>query len=133
MITIISGIEAGRARIARARSLEDKGGNARTAERVRALFGEDLSPDQAVARILADVAARGEAACLDWTHRIDGIALTRLFITPEEITLGFEETPLAVREALQAAAERIRAFHDSGVRCGSSPSCARKNCRTRRW
>ncbi|MGB8646039.1 MAG: histidinol dehydrogenase [Anaerolineae bacterium] len=112
MIPILNGIEAGRAHIARARALEDKGLDPKMAERIRNLFGADLTPDQAVARILADVAARGEAACREWTKRIDGVELARLRVSPDEIDAAYQETPVAVREALHRSADRIRAFHD---------------------
>ncbi len=46
-------------------------GRARTV----AAFGEPLTPVQVVERICADVAARGLAAVLDYTRRLDGVAL----------------------------------------------------------
>ena len=38
----------------------------------KALFGEALTPQQVVERILADVRARGDDALRDWTERLDG-------------------------------------------------------------
>ena len=43
--------------------------------RTIAAFGEPLTPVQVVERICSDVAARGLAAVLDYTHRLDGVAL----------------------------------------------------------
>ena len=43
--------------------------------RTIAAFGEPLTPPQVVERICADVAARGLAAVLDYTRRLDGVAL----------------------------------------------------------
>ena len=40
---------------------------------IRRVFGDDLTPSQAVARILDDVAERGDAALHEWTARIDGV------------------------------------------------------------
>ena len=39
------------------------------------LFGEELMPDQAVARILGDVRANGDAALQKWTLTLDGMDL----------------------------------------------------------
>ena len=44
------------------------------------LFGEPISPDAAVARILADVRSRGDAALRDWTKRIDNIDLNSISV-----------------------------------------------------
>ncbi|MGC1718453.1 MAG: histidinol dehydrogenase [Isosphaeraceae bacterium] len=43
--------------------------------RTIAAFGEPLTPVQVVERICSDVAARGLAAVLDYTRRLDGVAL----------------------------------------------------------
>ena len=79
--------------------------------RMIALFGEALAPDAAVARILADVRARGDAALLDWTQRIDGVALTRLRVPDGDIRAAAAALPAELRAALRLAASRIRAFH----------------------
>ncbi|MCL7466692.1 histidinol dehydrogenase [Phaeovulum sp. NW3] len=69
--------------------------------------------DAAVAAIIADVRARGDAALIDLTARFD-----RLDLTPE--TLAFSKAEIAAeiarvapadRAALELAAERIRAYH----------------------
>jgi histidinol dehydrogenase len=70
--------------------------------------------DQAVAAIIADVRARGDAAVIELTARFD-----RLELTPA--TLAFSQAEIAAevakvspedRAALDLAAERIRAYHD---------------------
>ncbi len=70
------------------------------------LFGEPILPEAAVARILADVRARGDAALLDWTRRIDKISLSSLSVPSFPVTLDQSLT-----SSLQFAADRIRAFH----------------------
>lgn len=56
------------------------------AERLHELFGRELTPAEAVAEIVGDVAARGDAAVLDYSRRIDGAELVAdsLFVTEEE-------------------------------------------------
>ncbi len=112
MIPILFGLEAGRSKLTRARTLDDKVVAPGLADKLKLLFGEELSPDQAVARIVADVRERGDAALADWSERLDGASSTRFGVTQEEIEAAWAETPLAVREALQCAADRIRAFHE---------------------
>jgi histidinol dehydrogenase len=77
--------------------------------RVKKLFGKVLRPDEVVARILADVRADGDKALLRYAQNIDGVSLTAktLRVSDRERRAGFERTPVAVREALALAAERI--------------------------
>ena len=79
--------------------------------RLAAIFGEVIEPAAAVARILSDVRARGDAALLEWTQRIDGVALARLDVAAADSRAAAESLPGELRDALRLAAERIRAFH----------------------
>jgi histidinol dehydrogenase len=69
--------------------------------------------DEAVAAIIADVRARGDAAVIDLTEQFDRLALTpeTLAFSPEEIDAAAAQVPQAERAALERAAERIRAYH----------------------
>jgi histidinol dehydrogenase len=69
--------------------------------------------DEAVAAIIADVRARGDAAVIDLTGRFDRLALTpdTLAFSPAEIDAAAAQVPAAERAALERAAERIRAYH----------------------
>ncbi len=79
---------------------------------IRRVFGEELTPDEAVRRILRDVQARGDAALLEWTRRIDGVALSDLRVAPDEIRGSLTTVSPELVEALSIAAGRIRAFHE---------------------
>ena len=88
--------------------------------------------DDVVAAIIADVAARGDAALIEYTRRFDRLELTpdRLRLSPEEIAAGADSAPPDTVAALRVAAERIEGFHrrqlpsaidyvdDAGVRLG---------------
>jgi histidinol dehydrogenase len=111
MIPILIGKDAGREKILRQRMLGDTVSPALLA-RIEKTFGEALTPEQAVARILADVRARGDAAVLDWTRKLDRVDAQTIVVSPAEIDAAYAETPRAVREALELAAARIRAFHE---------------------
>ena len=86
-------------------------------EQFAALLGakREDSPDvdAAVAEIIADVRARGDAAVIELTERYDRLTLTpeTLRFAPEEIEALIAEVPQHEREALELAAERIRAYH----------------------
>ncbi len=45
---------------------------------IRRIFGEALTPEAAVARMLEEVRERGDAELREWTRRIDGIELEEL-------------------------------------------------------
>ena len=69
--------------------------------------------DQAVAAIIADVRARGDAALVDLTARFDRLDLTpeTLAFSKAEITAEIARVSPDDRAALELAAERIRAYH----------------------
>jgi histidinol dehydrogenase len=76
---------------------------------------QDPKVDAAVVAILADVQARGDAAVLDYTRRfdrVDAASMAQLEIPPSELQAALQLLPAARRDALAAAAERIRSFHE---------------------
>lgn len=111
-IPIHHGITAARIKIAQQRALTDKTVAPETNARIQKIFGELLTPDAAVTRILDDVQQRGDAAVRAWTDKIDGASGASFEVTPDEIETAYLETPEAVREALHLAAARIRSFHE---------------------
>ena len=74
----------------------------------------DADVDADVAAILADVAARGDAAVIEMTARWDRLALTpaTLAFTAAEIDAAVAAVAPADRAALELAADRIRAYHE---------------------
>ncbi|MBU3259071.1 histidinol dehydrogenase [Roseovarius sp. PS-C2] len=75
---------------------------------------ESADVDDAVAAIIADVRARGDAAVIELTARFDRLDLTpeTLRFSREEVDALIAEVPAHEREALQIAADRIRAYHE---------------------
>ncbi len=69
--------------------------------------------DDAVAAIIADVRARGDAAVIELTARFDRLDLTpaTMRLSRAEIEAECARVPAPEAEALALAAERIRAFH----------------------
>ncbi|MGA2549400.1 MAG: histidinol dehydrogenase [Burkholderiaceae bacterium] len=76
---------------------------------------DDSDADQAAARILRDVKARGDVAVLEYTERFDqfrAVSVAALEIMPAELERALRELPEAQRRALRTAAERITAYHE---------------------
>lgn len=80
--------------------------------------GQDEAIERTVAAILADVRARGDAAVLEYTRRFDRVApadAAALELPRAELSAALAGLPAAQREALQAAADRIRTYHGHQV------------------
>lgn len=74
----------------------------------------DADIEQAVAGILAEVRAQGDAAVLARTAQFDGVqaaSMAELEIPRAELQAAFETLPEAQREALTIASERVRRYH----------------------
>ena len=84
----------------------------------------DAAIEQRVADILADVQTRGDAAVLDYTARFDGLqaaSVQALELTQAELKAAFDAIPEVQRAALQAAAARVRSYHEAQKKaCGES-------------
>jgi len=76
---------------------------------------QDPKVDTAVAAILADVKQRGDAALLEYTKRFDRVdvaAANQLEIPRDELQRALNGLPAAQRAALEAAAARVRTYHE---------------------
>ncbi len=76
----------------------------------------DAAIEQRVTDILADVQQRGDAAVLECTARFDGLnaaSMSALELTQAELKTAFDAIPAAQRDALQAAAKRVRSYHEA--------------------
>jgi len=75
----------------------------------------DDAVERTTAAILADVRTRGDAAVLEYTARFDGLnaaSMAELRVAKDDLNLALEGIPAAQRDALEAAAARIRAYHE---------------------
>jgi histidinol dehydrogenase len=76
----------------------------------------DAAIESRVAEILADVQQRGDAAVLEYTQRFDGLNakdMQALMLTQAELKAAFDGLPVAQKDALQAAAKRVRTYHEA--------------------
>lgn len=92
---------------------------ARFQERLHWSGETDAAIEQRVAEILADVRQRGDAAVLEYTARFDGLQATvlkELELSQAELKAAFDGLPAVQREALTAAAQRVRSYHEAQKR-----------------
>ena len=80
-------------------------------EGIEKLFGEALTPEQAVSKILKDVRANGDSALQRWTKTLDTLDLKPAPVPKDLIQAALDSIPPVQREALKKAAARIEAFH----------------------
>lgn len=84
----------------------------------------DAAVENAVTDVLAQVRERGDAAVLEYTARWDGVTAAtvhELELTQAELKAAFDAIPAAQRDALQAAAHRVRTYHEAQKKaCGES-------------
>lgn len=84
----------------------------------------DTAIEDRVAAILADVRARGDAAVLEYTARFDTLdvaSMADLELGQAELKAAFDSLPTEQRTALEAAAARVRSYHERQKQaCGLS-------------
>jgi len=79
---------------------------------------QDESVDSTVAKILTDIKLRGDEALIEYTCRFDHVAISttaEIELTQDELQRALKELPLAQRNALEQAAERVRRYHEKQV------------------
>jgi histidinol dehydrogenase len=75
----------------------------------------DDNIERTVAAILADVKTRGDAAVVDYSNRFDRLtasSMADLELSRDELEKALAGLPAERRVALEAAAQRVRAYHE---------------------
>jgi histidinol dehydrogenase len=82
----------------------------------------DRAIEDSVAAIVDDVRQRGDAAVLEYTARFDALqaaSVAALEVPRADLEAALQALPAAQREALQAAARRVRGYHERQLQsCG---------------
>lgn len=107
---IIRDIDEAKAALARS-SLEPDTIPPAMRARIIQVFGEDLTADEAVRRIVTDVREKGDAALFDYITRVDGVELDSLEVDGAEIERAYGQVDGEVLSALRTAAAQVRSFH----------------------
>ncbi len=80
-------------------------------DNIERLFGERLTPTQAVQRILEDVRLHRDQALRRWTERLDQVSLQEFRVPDSVIQQAVQNLPQKTLQALREAARRIEDFH----------------------
>ena len=75
-----------------------------------------VNVEKIVADIIDNVKARGDAALLEYCERFDGVKLSSLAVTKEEIDEAVAAVPARFLEILERATANIRRFHEKQKR-----------------
>jgi histidinol dehydrogenase len=89
-------------------STRDRSFDRKLAALTRYEAAQDPAVQKAVRRIIADVRKRGDAAVRSYTKKFDGVVPRQYAVSPDFV----KTIPERQAEALRAAHERIRAFHE---------------------
>ena len=108
---IFTDIDEARATILKRHSLRDYAVPESLVERSVDIFGQRVLPEEGVRRIIRSVREGGDHAVLDWNRRIDGTRPQNLQASRSEMEAALRGMAPELRNALELAAERIRAFH----------------------
>ena len=79
-------------------------------------FGQELSPDEVVRRVIRDVREDGDNAVRFYNSLFDGAQADELRVTAEETRAAYDAVDAEIVEALKFAADRIRRYHEQQLR-----------------
>lgn len=82
-------------------------------EKTREVFGDGVTPEQSVVRIIEDVKRDGDTAVRRYAKLLDGADLTEFRIRDRELAQAKEKVSSELVGALELAAQRIRDFHEA--------------------
>jgi histidinol dehydrogenase len=79
--------------------------------RTRQAFGDGVTPEQSVVRVLHEVRTEGDTAVRRYTKLLDGLELDELEVSAAQMAEARAQVPADLRQSLELAAERIIEFH----------------------
>lgn len=110
---IVHGADEARRTLLRRRPLGEVDLPTAVRERIREVFGADLSAQEVVERIVADVRVEGDAALRRYSGAFDGVEYASLEVPRAGLEAAYREVDPPLVEALRFAAERVRTFHEA--------------------
>ena len=82
-------------------------------ERTRQAFGEGVTPEQSVLKMLQDVRQEGDAAVRRYTKLLDGVELSSFQVSRDQLAQASASISGDLCESLELAANRVRNFHQA--------------------
>ncbi len=80
-------------------------------DRIEQTFGERISPQEAVTRILRDIRTQGDPALHSWTGKLDGKSPDSFRVPSDSLRTALSSISKEERAALELAASRIESFY----------------------
>ena len=108
---LLLGKEEGRKALDRDAFLKEQAASPELMDGIERIFGQPMTPEEAVAQIIDRVSALGDEAVRDYTKRIDGVDLTDFELSSADVSRAASEAPAEIYEALRRASGRVRQFH----------------------
>jgi histidinol dehydrogenase len=115
-IRVVHGYEAAHEALRRKGGLESLELSEGARKGIERVFGEPLTAEQVVDRIVRDVRERGDVALLHYSREIDRVELDRFDVPKVEWKSAFESIDSELRGAMVLAADQIRSFHEKQKR-----------------
>ncbi len=112
----IHGLEAAAQVLTRLDPLDFSALPASIVARTHQLFGDDVSPEQSVARIVLDVRSQGDAAVRHYALLLDGVELSEFRVSDQQMREVRAAASPELRGALEDAARRVTQFHQATLR-----------------
>jgi histidinol dehydrogenase len=107
----VEGLSKAKQLLTRKDFLESLAASPRLAAQIKHIFGEELSPQEVVDRIINDVRNKGDGALFRYTSKLDGVELDSLEVSGQELSAAYGMVEKKLVSALKLAAKRIRDFH----------------------
>lgn len=83
------------------------------AARTRQVFGDDVTPEQSVVRMLQDVRSEGDVAVRRYIKLLDGVDLEEVKVSPQQVEQAWTSISADLRRSLEMAAKRVTDFHEA--------------------
>ncbi|CAA9576164.1 MAG: Histidinol dehydrogenase [uncultured Thermomicrobiales bacterium] len=116
LIQVIRDIDVARQRLTRRRGYIEPELSPVARDGIRRVFGADLTVEQVVDRILADVRNDGDAAIRRYTEAFDRVIPYPIEVPRSVWEESYEALPPELAQALEIAAEQIERYHRKQLR-----------------
>jgi histidinol dehydrogenase len=110
MFSIYS-VDEAKQTILRRRAIDDYEIPPALSDNMLRFFGEALTPEQGVARILKEIRTQGDAALHKWAQILDGSTQTSFRVPMETIRSALQLITPEQKAALEVSISRVRTFH----------------------
>jgi len=112
-LKLIKGVDGAEEILTRLDPLDFSGLPDSVLAQTRRIFGEGVTPEESVIRILRDVRASGDAAVRHYAKMLDDIDLQDFLVSPAQMDQARAAVSDELRSSLELAAQRVKEFHEA--------------------